>query len=138
MIGKLILENGIELSGTLFGKEINISGEIVFNTSMVGYPESLTDPSYKNQILVLTYPSIGNYGVPSNAKDEYNKLLKYFESDKIQVKYDTKRVGFIRKSISVTSNASNPNVILKITGQVIADNKKTGLENKKKSIVEDY
>ena len=56
----------------------------------------------------------------------------------MQVKYDTKRVGFIRKSISVTSNASNPNVILKITGQVIADNKKTGLEKKKKSIVEDY
>ena len=60
------------------------------------------------------------------------------ETDKIQVKYDTKRVGFIRKSISVTSNASNPNVILKITGQVIADNNKTGLEKKKKSIVEDY
>ena len=60
------------------------------------------------------------------------------ESDKIQVKYDTKRVGFIRKSISVTSNASNSNVVLKITGQVIADNNKTGLEKKKKSIVEDY
>ena len=60
------------------------------------------------------------------------------ESDKIQVKYDTKRIGFIRKSISVTSNASNPSVVLKITGQVIADTKKTGLENKKKSIVEDY
>ena len=60
------------------------------------------------------------------------------ESDKIQVKYDTKRVGFIRKSITVTSNASNPNVILKITGQVMSDNKKTGLEKKKKSIVEDY
>ena len=60
------------------------------------------------------------------------------ESDKIQVKYDTKRVGFIRKSISVTSNASNPSVVLKITGQVIADTEKTGLENKKKSIVEDY
>ncbi len=60
------------------------------------------------------------------------------ETDKIQVKYDTKRVGFIRKSISVTSNASNPNVILKITGQVIDDNNKTGLEKKKKSIVEDY
>lgn len=60
------------------------------------------------------------------------------ESDKIQVKYDTKRVGFIRKSISVTSNASNPNVLLKIKGQVIADNSKTGLEKKKKSIVEDY
>ena len=60
------------------------------------------------------------------------------ESDKIQVKYDTKRIGFIRKSISVTSNASNPSVVLKITGQVIADTEKTGLENKKKSIVEDY
>ena len=60
------------------------------------------------------------------------------ERDKIQVKYDTKRVGFIRKSITVTSNASNPNVILKIIGQVISDNKKTGLEKKKKSIVEDY
>ena len=60
------------------------------------------------------------------------------ESDKIQVKYDTKRVGFIRKSITVTSNASNPNVILKITGQVMSDNRKTGLEKKKKSIVEDY
>ena len=60
------------------------------------------------------------------------------ESDKIQVKYDTKRIGFIRKSISVTSNASNPSVVLKITGQVVANTKKTGLENKKKSIVEDY
>tara|TARA_S200000501_G_scaffold351031_1_gene368563 strand:+ start:1187 stop:1615 length:429 start_codon:yes stop_codon:yes gene_type:complete len=60
------------------------------------------------------------------------------ESDKIQVKYDTRRVGFIRKSISVTSNATDPNVILRITGQVIDDSNKTGLEKKKKSIVEDY
>lgn len=51
---------------------------------MVGYPESLTDPSYKSQILVLTYPLIGNYGVPGYEKDEFN-LLKWFESEKIHV-----------------------------------------------------
>ena len=56
MKGKLILEDGQVFNGFLFGKDTNIEGEIVFNTSMVGYPESLTDPSYKNQILVLTYP----------------------------------------------------------------------------------
>ncbi len=60
-----------------------MSGEVVFNTGMVGYPESLTDSSYRGQILTLTYPLIGNYGVPG--KDEEDNLLKYFESDKIQV-----------------------------------------------------
>jgi len=60
-----------------------VSGEVVFNTGMVGYPESLTDSSYRGQILTLTYPLIGNYGVPG--KDEEDNLLKYFESDKIQV-----------------------------------------------------
>ena len=53
MNGKLILDNGFEFYGTFFGKKMNIEGEVVFNTSMVGYPESLTDASYKNQILVL-------------------------------------------------------------------------------------
>jgi len=63
-----------------------VSGEVVFNTGMVGYPESLTDPSYCGQILVLTYPLIGNYGVPSEDElDEYG-LHKYFESDAIQVR----------------------------------------------------
>ena len=52
---------------------------------MVGYPESLTDPSYKNQILVLTYPSIGNYGVPPQQVSSVTNLLDYFESDKIQI-----------------------------------------------------
>ncbi len=80
---KLVLENGDEFKGFSFGAEHSVSGEVVFNTGMVGYPESLTDPSYKGQILVLTYPLIGNYGVPG--KERENGLLKNFESDKIQV-----------------------------------------------------
>lgn len=74
----LILEDGKEFRGVSFGYEKTVSGEVVFNTAMTGYPESLTDPSYKGQILVLTYPIIGNYGVPSNDKE--NDLYKYFES----------------------------------------------------------
>ncbi len=61
---KLVLEDGTEFTGTSFGYNKSVSGEVVFNTAMTGYPESLTDPSYKGQILVLTYPLIGNYGVP--------------------------------------------------------------------------
>ena len=80
---KLILENGGEFNGFSFGAEHSVSGEVVFSTGMVGYPESLTDPSYKGQILVLTYPLIGNYGVPE--KEFEKNLLKNFESDKIQV-----------------------------------------------------
>ena len=80
---KLILENCDEFKGFSFGAEHSISGEVVFNTGMTGYPESLTDPSYKGQILVLTYPLIGNYGVPGKEIDA--NLLKNFESDKIQI-----------------------------------------------------
>lgn len=80
---KLILENGIVFHGYSFGHEESVSGEVVFNTAMTGYPESLTDPSYAGQILVATYPLIGNYGVPGNETE--NGMLKYFESDKIQV-----------------------------------------------------
>ncbi|MBI2541246.1 glutamine-hydrolyzing carbamoyl-phosphate synthase small subunit [Candidatus Woesearchaeota archaeon] len=80
---KLILENGEEFKGFSFGAEHSVSGEVVFNTGMVGYPESLTDPSYRGQILVLTYPLIGNYGVPG--KEAENNILKHFESGKIQV-----------------------------------------------------
>src|SRR3989338_7179279 len=80
---KLVLENGDEFKGFSFGAEHSASGEVVFNTGMVGYPESLTDPSYKGQILALTYPLIGNYGVPG--KEIENGLLANFESDKIQV-----------------------------------------------------
>ena len=52
------------IQGWSFGAPVSISGEVVFNTGMVGYPEALTDPSYRGQILVLTFPLIGNYGVP--------------------------------------------------------------------------
>ena len=78
MVVKLVLEDGTTFMGNSFGAEASISGEVVFNTGMVGYPESLTDPSYKGQILVLTYPLIGNYGVPSQETDEFD-LKKYFE-----------------------------------------------------------
>ncbi|MAG08315.1 carbamoyl phosphate synthase small subunit [Candidatus Woesearchaeota archaeon] len=79
---KLVLEDGSIFHGFSFGAEKSAAGEVVFNTGMVGYPESMTDPSYKGQILVLTYPLIGNYGVPKDEKED--GLLKYFESDKIQ------------------------------------------------------
>jgi carbamoyl-phosphate synthase small subunit len=80
---KLVLENGLEIKGRSFGFPDSASGEVVFNTAMTGYPESLTDPSYKGQILILTYPLIGNYGVPS--ADFENNLLKNFESEKIHI-----------------------------------------------------
>src|SRR3989338_7465726 len=73
---KIILKGGRGFSGYSFGAQKSAAGEVIFNTSMVGYPEALTDPSYRGQILVLTYPLIGNYGVP-----EGNTL----ESEKIQV-----------------------------------------------------
>ena len=81
---KLILEDGSVFKGTSFGSDTPKSGEVVFNTGMVGYPESLTDPSYKGQILVLTYPIIGNYGIPEKTKD-INNLMKFFESEKIHI-----------------------------------------------------
>ena len=76
MNAKLVLFDGSEFQGTSFGYEQPKSGELVFSTGMVGYPESLTDPSYEGQILVSTYPIIGSYGVPDK---------KYWESDRIHV-----------------------------------------------------
>jgi carbamoyl-phosphate synthase small subunit len=80
---RLVLEDGSIFTGMSFGYEGPATGEIVFNTAMTGYPESLTDPSYKGQILVLTYPSIGNYGVPKKSFE--NKLPKHFESESIHI-----------------------------------------------------
>lgn len=77
MKGRLVLDDGTEILGKSFGFETSVAGEVVFATGMVGYPESLTDPSYYGQILILTYPLIGNYGVPE--KD-------FWESDGIKVK----------------------------------------------------
>jgi carbamoyl-phosphate synthase small subunit len=75
---KLVLEDGKEFHGYSFGFDNSVSGEVVFNTAMTGYPESLTDPSYKGQILTLTYPIIGNYGVPGNLTED--SMYKFFES----------------------------------------------------------
>lgn len=80
---RLILEDGSVFEGSAFGARKAVSGEVVFNTGMVGYPESLTDPSYRGQILTLTYPLIGNYGIPEDNGEE--SLSEYFESDRIQV-----------------------------------------------------
>jgi len=79
----LYLRDKSEIKGYAFGHESSAAGEVVFNTAMTGYPESLTDPSYEGQILVLTYPLIGNYGVP---KEEYEEgISMFYESDKIHV-----------------------------------------------------
>jgi carbamoyl-phosphate synthase small subunit len=81
--GTLILEDGFVTEGYSFGSPRSVAGEVVFNTGMVGYPESLTDPSYEGQILVLTYPLIGNYGVPRI--DGVNGVPPAFESHRIQI-----------------------------------------------------
>lgn len=78
-----IQQNGPIFHGKSFGARTNISGEAVFSTALVGYPEALSDPSYRGQILVFTQPLIGNYGVPSDARDS-DGLLKYFESPHLQ------------------------------------------------------
>jgi carbamoyl-phosphate synthase small subunit len=81
---RLVLQDGTTFAGQSFGFNSSTSGEVVFNTAMSGYPESLTDPSYRGQILVLTYPLVGNYGVPPMIRD--NDVLKYFESENIHIK----------------------------------------------------
>jgi carbamoyl-phosphate synthase small subunit len=80
---KLILEDGSIFHGRPFGYSKPTAGEVVFNTGMVGYPETLTDPSYKGQILVLTYPLIGNYGIPES--NRRSGIDNAFESDNIQI-----------------------------------------------------
>ncbi|WP_163322225.1 MULTISPECIES: glutamine-hydrolyzing carbamoyl-phosphate synthase small subunit [Draconibacterium] len=80
---KLTLEDGTVFMGKSFGSEKSVAGEVVFYTAMTGYPESLTDPSYTGQILVSTYPMIGNYGVPFNRKE--NGIHKYYESHKLHI-----------------------------------------------------
>jgi len=84
-LAKIHLEDGTTLVGKSFGCHEGAEGEVVFATGMVGYPESMTDPSYQGQILTLTTPMVGNYGVPDRKTiDEYG-LPKHFESDKIHV-----------------------------------------------------
>ncbi len=83
MKATLILEDGSSYEGVSFGSEIPAAGELVFNTAMTGYPESLTDPSYKGQALALTYPLIGNYGAPK--LKYFNDMPDYLESEKIRI-----------------------------------------------------
>ncbi len=85
MKATLRLQDGTELHGESFGYETSVSAEVVFNTSMTGYPESLTDPSYAGQILTFTYPLIGNYGVPPFTV-EANGIATFMESDRIYVR----------------------------------------------------
>ncbi len=92
MNAKLILENGMSFEGKAFGAPVSTSGEVVFNTGMVGYPEALTDPSYYGQILTSTYPLIGNYGVPNET--ETNITKRQWESSRIQA------FGFIVANLS--------------------------------------
>ena len=80
---KLTLEDGTVFTGKSFGSETPVAGEVVFYTAMTGYPESLTDPSYTGQILVSTYPMIGNYGVPFDSQE--NGIHKYYESHKLHI-----------------------------------------------------
>jgi carbamoyl-phosphate synthase small subunit len=82
-LGKLVLEDGNEFNGYSFGYNRSVSGEVVFNTAMTGYPESFTDPSYKGQILILTYPIIGNYGVPDYLRED--DMFKFFESNSLHI-----------------------------------------------------
>lgn len=80
----LILEDGTTFHGKSFGYAGSTAGEVVFNTAMTGYPESLTDPSYEGQILVTTYPILGNYGVPP--RREKDDVSEYYESDHIHAR----------------------------------------------------
>lgn len=84
-IATLVLKDGTRIEGKSFGADVSSAGEVVFNTGMMGYPESMTDPSYSGQILAFTYPLVGNYGVGGECKNSDN-ISKRFESNKIQVK----------------------------------------------------
>lgn len=78
----LVLDDGSQFHGTSFGYEQPVAGEVVFNTAMTGYPESLTDPSYAGQLMTLTYPLVGNYGVPPFTTGA-DGLATFMESDRI-------------------------------------------------------
>jgi carbamoyl-phosphate synthase small subunit len=108
MYATLVLEDGTIVEGKGFGSEKEVYGEVVFNTSMCGYQEALTDPSYNGQILLLTYPMIGNYGI--NSTD--------FESDGIKVE------GFaIREECAIPSHRSSEKTI----GEFLEDNEIPGI-----------
>lgn len=78
----LVLSDGTKFHGKSFGYDAPVAGEVVFNTAMMGYPESLTDPSYAGQLLTMTFPLVGNYGVPPFTIEK-NGIPTFMESDRI-------------------------------------------------------
>jgi carbamoyl-phosphate synthase small subunit len=103
----LALEDGTVFRGKGFGALTDVSGEVVFNTSMIGYPELLTDPSYLEQIVVMTYPIIGSYGAPSFSNCDKQGIPLHYESDSIKVK------GYVVHSLSEPSHWSSDRTIEK-------------------------
>ncbi len=99
--GKLVLEDGTVFDGMGFGYSTTIYGEAVFNTGMAGYTEALTDPSYSGQILTLTYPLVGNYGVPNMSVKDEDGIRQHSESDRIQAR------GLVVHELSLTASHWN-------------------------------
>src|SRR3989338_675472 len=88
----LVLKDGTIIYGKGFGATATKVGELVFNTSMMGYQEALTDPSYAGQILLMTYPLIGNYGI--DTKDKWDSNYSWYESSKVHVE------GFVVRELN--------------------------------------
>jgi carbamoyl-phosphate synthase small subunit len=104
--GVLILEDGTVFEGMGFGYSTTVFGEAVFNTGMTGYTEALTDPSYSGQILTLTYPLVGNYGVPDPVAKDSDGMRKNIESEMIQVR------GLVVHELSLTASHWNLSLTL--------------------------
>jgi len=104
--GVLILEDGTVFEGMGFGYSTTVFGEAVFNTGMTGYTEALTDPSYSGQILTLTYPLVGNYGVPDPMAKDSDGMRKNFESEMIQAR------GLVVHELSITASHWNLSLTL--------------------------
>ena len=104
--GVLILEDGTIFEGMGFGYSTTVFGEAVFNTGMTGYTEALTDPSYSGQILTLTYPLVGNYGVPDPVAKDSDGIRKNFESEMIQAR------GLVVHELSLTASHWNLSLTL--------------------------
>jgi carbamoyl-phosphate synthase small subunit len=104
--GVLILDDGTVFEGMGFGYSTTVFGEAVFNTGMTGYPEALTDPSYSGQILTLTYPLVGNYGVPDPIAKDSDGIRKNFESEMIQAR------GLVVHELSLTASHWNLSLTL--------------------------
>ena len=100
------MEDGSIFNGSGFGFPTTVIGELVFNTGMVGYAETMTDPSYNGQVLILTYPLIGNYGVPDPSKISEDGVSEFFESDRIQIR------GLVTHEVSSVANHHNLSMTL--------------------------